>query len=442
MGKLRSILLCLCAVAGLWNATAQNYYTLQSCLAVGLEQNYAIRIAQGEEQIASNNVTLGNAGFLPEIGFSAGYGFDLTHSRSVVRADGSRVSDHGFNQSLTAGLDVSWTIFEGLQVQTNYKRLQEMERMGEIATRIAVEDFVASLAAEYYNYVQQRIRLKNFLYAVSLSRERLRIVEVRYKVGNYSRLDLQQARVDFNADSSQYISQQEAVEASRIRLNELMANPDVNAPLTVFDTMIDLREHLDWATLLDGMLQTNAALLQAERSRTLVELDLKTVQSRNYPYLRANAGYGYSLNTYGSSSNSNRRRHQWGPDAGVTLGITIFDGNRRRENLNARIAVDNAKLEEAQLEQSLRADLADFWQAYENNQKLLILERGNLGAAKENYEIARERYELGDLSGIEMREAQKSLLDAEERILVAEYNTKLCEISLMQISGKVLSYLK
>ena len=61
---------------------------------------------------------------------------------------------------------------------------------------------------------------------------------------------------------------------------------------------------------------------------------------------------------------------------------------------------------------------------------MLKLERQNLVAAKENHEIAMERYMLGNLSGIEMREAQKSLLDAEERILSAEYDTKLCEISL------------
>ena len=41
-----------------------------------------------------------------------------------------------------------------------------------------------------------------------------------------------------------------------------------------------------------------------------------------------------------------------------------------------------------------------------------------------------------------MREAQKSLLDAEERILVAEYNTKLCEISVMQLSGNIMVYME
>ena len=102
----------------------------------------------------------------------------------------------------------------------------------------------------------------------------------------------------------------------------------------------------------------------------------------------------------------------------------------------------NARLQRDELELALRADLSNLWQAYRNNLEMLNLERQNLIAAKDNHDIAMERYMLGNLSGIEMREAQKSLLDAEERILTAEYNTKLCEISLLQISGKVTKYLE
>ena len=98
-------------------------------------------------------------------------------------------------------------------------------------------------------------------------------------------------------------------------------------------------------------------------------------------------------------------------------------------------------MEREQLELGLKADLSNLWQAY-RNMRLLNLERQNLVAARENHEIAKERYLLGDLSGIEMREAQKSLLDAEERILSAEYDTKICEISLLQISGKITKYLE
>ena len=99
------------------------------------------------------------------------------------------VLDH----TLDAGIDLNWTIFDGFNISTTYKQLQELERQGATNTRIAIEDFIATLTAEYYNYIQQEIRLKNFRYAVSLSKERLRIVEERYHIGNFSRLDFQQA---------------------------------------------------------------------------------------------------------------------------------------------------------------------------------------------------------------------------------------------------------
>jgi len=72
----------------------------------------------------------------------------------------------------------------------------------------------------------------------------------------------------------------------------------------------------------------------------------------------------------------------------------------------------------------------------------LHLEAENVKTAEDNYSIALERYKLGDLSGIELREAQNSLLEAEERLVQSEYNTKLCELSLMQISGRISELLR
>ena len=127
---------------------------------------------------------------------------------------------------------------------------------------------------------------------------------------------------------------------------------------------------------------------------------------------------------------------------GVTVGMTLFDGNRRRERANALIAADNAEQARQNVMLNLRADLTDLWQAYQNNLALLALEEQNVVTARSNHAIACERFLLGDLSGIEMREAQQSLLDAEERILEAQYNTKVCEISLKVISGRVMEYME
>ena len=60
--------------------------------------------------------------------------------------------------------------------------------MGELNTRMTIEDFVADLSSEYYNLIRQKIRLRNLRSTLELSRERLRIVEERYYIGSMSRL--------------------------------------------------------------------------------------------------------------------------------------------------------------------------------------------------------------------------------------------------------------
>ncbi len=418
----------------------ERVYSLSECLAIGLEQNHSVRIARGEQRIAENNATWAGAGFLPTVGLTSGYNAALDATRTTPREGAPTTETGALNGAFSAGLDVSWTIFGGLGVQTNWKRLKELEAMGELAARITIEDFVATLTAEYYNYIQQTIRLRNYQYAVSLSRERLSIAEARYLLGNGSRPELLQAQVDFNADSSLYITQKERIATSRIRLGELMASREVAEEFAARDSIIAIDEGLQWAELHDSMLSSSAELAHAQRSGTVAALDVRMATSRAYPALRLGAGYGYAANTY--NRGGTRRRHTWGPDAGVSLGFTIFDGNRRREIRNARIAADNAALRAAEIETSLGADLATFWQAYQNNLQLLALERENLVAAHQNYAARRDLYLNDVLSGLELREAQMSLLAGEERLLVALYNTKMCEISLLQVSGRALEYIE
>ena len=60
---------------------------------------------------------------------------------------------------------------------------------------------------------------------------------------------LLQAKVDFNADSAQYIKQQELLHSSRIQLNELMANNNVNQNIIIKDSTIDVHSDLQFDDL-------------------------------------------------------------------------------------------------------------------------------------------------------------------------------------------------
>jgi len=421
---------------------AQKVMNLEDCLRIGLENNYDLRMVRNEEQISDNNVTLGNAGFLPTIGLNGGYNYRESNSDQFPKENAETLKSRGSTtQTLDAGINLSQPLFEGFKVQTQYKRLQELKTIGELNTRLEVENFIANLAAEYFNYVQQNIRLDNLKYAVQLSEERLRIVEARYQIGSLSRLDFQQAKVDFNADSSLLIQQYEVLNTSRIRLNELMGVENVEQPFVTEDTLIYFNAGLSKDRLYENMMAENTLLKLVEKDKVLSELDLKTLQSQNYPYLRLNVEYGFTHYDYNTGTIDKQRN--WGPSVGLTLGFTVFDGlNRKREQKNTRIAIENRQLAIEKQQLSLQSNFANMWMAYQNNIELVKLEYESLENARINYEIAIDRYKLGDLSGLELREAQNSLLEAGQRLVSAQYRTKLYEISLMQISGQIEEYLQ
>lgn len=435
----RELIIGVFAVLAVFSAKAQEVYNLKRCIETGLERNYSIRIIRNEQQISDNNATIGNAGYLPTMDMSGGFSGTVNNNNNRM-TDGTTEKSNGItSETANVGLNVNWTVFDGFGIQAEYSRLKELKRMGELNTRMTIEDFVATLSGEYYNLIRQKIRLRNLKSTLDLSRERLRIVEERYFIGSMSRLDLQQAQVDFNADSSNVLNQQEVLHTSRIRLNELMALDNVEEEIMIKDSSITPNPFLDEVELWQNTLASNASLLIAQKNRTISELDLKKIKSRNYPYVKLNAGYGYTANWNEVGTTDLQRR--LGLNYGLTVGISIFDGfNRRREQRNSRIQIENQTLKTQELELSLRADLSNFWMAYRNNLNLWSLEKENLVAAQENYRIAIDRYKLGELSGIELREAQNSLLEAEERQSIAEYSTKLCEVSLLQLSGQILTY--
>ena len=436
---MRRILITILAVSAALGAKAQEVYSLKQCIETGLERNYSIRIIRNEQLISDNNATQGNAGYLPTIDLSGGFSGTVNNNRNKL-SDGTTERENGVNSETgNIGLNVNWTVFDGFGIQAEYARLKELKKMGELDTRLTIEDFVATLSGEYYNMIRQYIRLRNLRSSLDLSRERVRIAEERYHIGSGSRMDLQQAQVDFNADSSNVLNQLEVVHTSRIRLNELMALDNIDEQIALKDSVIRPNIFLDEVDLWQSTLASNASLLIAQKNQTLSELDYKKVKSRDYPYVKLNAGYGYTANWYEVGATDLQQR--LGLNYGLTVGLNLFDGfNRRRERRNARIQIENSQLKKQEPELGLRADMSNLWMAYRNNLDLWSLEKENVIVALENHRIAIDRYKLGELSGIELREAQISLLEAEERQSIAEYSTKLCEISLLQLSGQILTY--
>ena len=433
------LLLAVLSLPGIFSVYSQELYNLDECITTGLERNFSILIAKNRQEIAENNFTPGNAGMLPGIDATSRYGGTINNTQQTFTSGNDTAVSGVHNKSGSAGVNLDWTIFRGFSAITSYKRLNELKQIGELNTQLSIEDFVAEISSEYYYYIQQIRLFENLEYAVSLSRERARIDEERYLLGAASKLQLLQSLVYLNSDSSRHARQREVLRASQVRINRLMALDDLGQDIIPEDTNIFINNGLIYDSLLIATEALNTSLLIARKNQRISQYDFKLIASRSYPYLNLNSGYSFNFNQF---ENGNLKNQQVdGFNYGLTLGVSIFDGfNQRRQKANARIELDNEEYAYKLVDQQVKADLITIYYGYQNNLMLMALEEQNLETARENLTIALERYKLGSLAGIELREVQQSLLDAEERLLLVQYQTKVAEISLLQIAGGIMQY--
>lgn len=436
-GKLQSLLILVVAAFPALAHAQIKQLSLKECLQTALENNYALQIVKNETEIAANNYTKANAGLLPTVDASARYAGGLSNYGSTDFANVKSSTDFRVANSASASVDASWDLFSGFKAQSQYARLRELKEVGDLKTRLAIEGLISNVVSEYYRLVQQVQHKQNLEFILSVSRERLYIVDINYELGSRSRPELLQAKVDFNSDSSALVKHKQDILASQIKLRTLMGN--LSAERFAPDSLIVLLPELPLAELLEQTLNENTELLIAAKQTEISEYDIKIMRANTLPYLRLNSGYNFAYNRY--SAGATKRSYDNGLTYGFTLGINLFDGgNRKREVQNARIEKRNRELAQRELALNVEARFREIYSSYVNNLELLRVERQNLKTAMENFEVAEERYRLGELAGIDMREAQNSFQDAEKRLLDVEYNAKMDEISLMMLSGNISDY--
>ena len=419
---------------------AQDTLSFSECINIGLEGNYDLQIVRNNEAMAENNLTPGNAGFLPTLDASGRISKRIVNSEQVFfsRPDDPQIRDNAESSSTSANAILNWTIFDGFGMFVRYSRLRDLLEEGQLNTRMNIENLIAQIGAQYYNLIQQGKRLETFKYVMNLSRTRMQIAEERYRIGKESKLEFQQAKVDYNSDSSQYLTQQENLLSSRIMLNETMGIELRNLTQPHEEIIVDF--NLDYTELHQQTVQNNTSLLIALNTKELTEKDLKYINSRLYPVLSFTAGYDYNRSE--SQAGFQLSRKEYGYNYAAVLSYNLFNGfefNRQRQN--AIINIRNTELQYEQIKRQVLADLAIIYNLYQNSLKLIDLEESNLQTARDNFEIAIEKFRLGTLSGLEMRDIQRVFLDAEDRLLAAQYQAKLAEISLKQISGRISEYL-
>jgi outer membrane protein TolC len=428
----------LCLVIGNF-VRAQQPLTIEQAIATSLANNYDILLSRNDSVLAALDYAYANYAFYPRLNASAGYNLTNNDSKQVL-ADQSKRERNGIkSNSLTSSINLNWTLFDGLKMFATKKRLGQLVELGELQVKNQVITTVGDVMRTYYDVVRQQQQLKAIAETMELSEERLKLAQYKFDIGTGAKPDLLQAQIDLNAQKSAYLTQQTNILKTKELLNQLLSIP-VDTEFNVLDT-IPITTGLLLDSIQNGLTGINPQLLLLQKNVDIANLSLQERKAERLPTVSFNSAYNFNrtdnksvINPFQPLFNQNR-----GLNYGLTATIPIFNGlNTRRLIKAAELDIEYQELQYKKNLAQITTSITNAYKDYDLSKRTLILEEQNILLVRENLFIARERYRLGISTFLEMREAQRSLEDANNRLIQARYNTKIAEIELLRLRGDLV----
>jgi outer membrane protein len=419
--------------------SAQHILTLDEAIATALQSNYNILLAKFDSASAAIDYSYRNAAFIPRLNGNVGTVWNNNDTKQVL-SDGTKRESSGLkSNNLNAQLALNWTLFDGLKMFATRDKAAEYVKLGELGIKNNIVNTVATVITTYYNIVRQKQQLHAVEEQMSLSEERVKLSQYRLDIGVGTKPDLLQAKVDLNAQRASILQQENLIDQLKEDLNQAM-NIRPGEAYDVTDS-IPLNTAIALGDIQNSIENNNPTLLIAKTNIDIANYTLKERKAERFPTISFNSAYNFNrtnnqtvINSFSTLFNRNR-----GFNYGLTATIPILNNfNTKRQIQQAELDIRYQQLYYESQRSLINLAVMKAYKDYIQEKKALDLEEENILLAKENVNIIFQVYKLGATTYIQLREAQKSLEDAYNRLILARYNTKVAETELMRLQGNLV----
>ncbi|MBT3741861.1 MAG: TolC family protein [Polaribacter sp.] len=416
---------------------SQDILTKKDALKITLENNFGIKIANNNLEVAKNNTSIYNTGFLPTVAVSSGANY-RRDNQTINRQDGTSTSiDGAVTKSYNASLNLNYTIFDGLGRKYNYQQLKETYKLTELQAKETIENTYLQLFTAYFQIARLSENKKNLNEALSISKQRLQRAKYQYEYGQSTKLDLLNAEVDVNNDSITSINAHQLLSSAKRGLN-IILGIEKEVSYTV-ETKVDFIEIMNFKDLNKKVLVNNSLLKQNKKNIAISEFNIKVNKANYLPSLGLNTSYGWNKSENPATSFLAGLTAN-GLNAGLSLSWNVFDGGSTKTRVaNSKIALENQQILLEQQKVTIENNLKNTWQNYQNQLFILKAQEKNVLTTQNNFERSKERYKLGQITSVEFRQAQINLINSKTASNNAKFDAKLIELQLLQLSGDILN---
>ncbi len=373
---------------------------------------------------------------MPRVDINAGSSMASNKTRQEF-ANGLNVNQSGVgSQNLNAGAFLTWTIFDGMKMFATKERLNLLEQQGELSMKLEMEQQIELLTLLYFQAVRQEQLMKGIRATIQVNEERIKLYERKLEIGAGSNVELIQAKLDYNAQKSNLLSQKSLLSEYKSNLLALLKT-DANASVEV-DTIFEFENIKSLEEIKQKIEQSNQSVMLAKRNVQVQTQLLKESQSLVLPRVGLTSAYNFARNE--NAAGFSLLNQNLGYNFGVNLSWNIFNGfNTRNQIKVGKFAVQNSQIEVDKMKFTFYNAAFSAYQKMLNDQEILTLEEENIQLAQEALNISLARLKIGLGNYLEIKESQSTYEESITRLINARYNLKQSETTIKKLMGTLVT---
>ncbi|MEO0131912.1 MAG: TolC family protein [candidate division WOR-3 bacterium] len=386
--------------------------SLTQCIALAKQYNLELQEVKTNVQIVNSQLKETYSSFYPAIEVSGGY---QTFEEK--------------NCQYSWGISSRYTIYRGGTRIWNLKISQLQLKDAKELYRQKENQIILQVKQNFYKIVKLQETEKLLRHILNRRRENLELIALNYESGRESALNLELSRI--NLEQIEY-------ELQKLKTELKSAKYELATFLNLADTDFVLQNETKIAKIpnLDSMieiaLKKRPELIREDIAEKIYQFQLKTKWANYLPLISFNSSYGGNGQTLPTSRNT------WG--AGVSLGITLFDGFSREAQINeVKLALKNQSYRKERTKLNIINEVRKAFDMYFNAIQYLEIASRKKSVLTDAYRLTKLQYQQGRTSYFFLEQKENELTQAESDYINALYNLNNAWAQLIYaIGGEIL----
>jgi outer membrane protein len=404
--------------------------SLSDAVARALSEGTAARLSSLSIQASQNRAAQAQAALRPQVGGELRVASDMVNLKTFGFAPPGGPSVVGPFDVVDAHINFAWEVIN-LAARRRYAAALAGVRISEEDRRRTENEVAAAVATLYVSVERSTARIAGIQANVDLF-EKLRVLAFdRQKAGTGTRIDTTRADLQLArqrqallvAENQRNVAQLALLRAvgADLGTTEIVLTDDEtrieSAPPTVEAALATAREARPELRTLIERLHTAQLVEKAARAQKLPRLALSAQAAESGNYVR-DLSWTRSLNAVAS--------------------VPLFTGRRIDEQVaEARIQQQEVTEQQRDLERQIEQEVRQALLVLENARSRVTLAAQGVQLAEDELEVARDRFQSGVASSIEVDNAQTSLATARDTRVDALADVAQSRFDLARATGEI-----